>query len=47
MNMQNESINPIPLWMNEGLAEFLTESWNTESEMWIKYIFINMSLIHI
>ena len=41
MNMQNESINPIPLWMNEGLAEFLTEPWNTESEMWIKDIVIN------
>ena len=41
MNMQNESINPIPLWMNEGLAEFLTEPWNTESEMWVKDIVIN------
>ena len=41
MNMQNESINPIPLWMNEGLAEFLTETWNTESEMWIRDIVIN------
>ena len=41
MNMQNESISPIPLWMNEGLAEFLTETWNTESEMWIRDIVIN------
>ena len=37
MNMQNESITPIPLWMNEGLAEFLSNSWNTESDMWIQY----------
>lgn len=41
MNMQNESINPIPLWMNEGLAEFLTISWSTESDMWIRDIVIN------
>ena len=30
MNMQDASITPIPLWMNEGLAEFLTSSWSTE-----------------
>ena len=41
MNMQNESITPIPLWMNEGLAEFLSNSWNTESDMWIRDLVIN------
>ena len=41
MNMQNESVTPIPLWMNEGLAEFLTSSWSTESDMWIRDLVIN------
>ena len=41
MNMQNESITPIPLWMNEGLAEFLSNSWSTESDMWIRDLVIN------
>ena len=41
MNMQNESITPIPLWMNEGLAEFLSNTWSTESDMWIRDLVIN------
>ena len=41
MNMQNQSIAPIPLWMNEGLAEFLSLNWNSESEMWIRDLVIN------
>ena len=41
MNMQNQSITPIPLWMNEGLAEFLSLNWNAESEMWIRDLVIN------
>ena len=41
MNMQSESITPIPLWMNEGLAEFLTNTWSAESDMWIRDFVIN------
>ena len=41
MNMQNQSVAPIPLWMNEGLAEFLSINWNSESEMWIRDLVIN------
>jgi len=41
MNMQNQSIAPIPLWMNEGLAEFLSINWSSESEMWIRDLVIN------
>lgn len=41
MNMQDASINPIPLWMNEGLAEFLSDSWTVESDMWIRDLVIN------
>ena len=31
----------IPLWMNEGLAEYLSGDWNTGSDMWIRDIVIN------
>ena len=41
MNMQDESITPIPLWMNEGLAELLSNNWSTESDMWIRDLVIN------
>ena len=41
MNMQNQSITPIPLWMNEGLAEFISFTWNAESEMWVRDLIIN------
>ncbi len=40
-NMQNEDVVLIPLWMNEGLAEFLSSSWNAESDMWIRDLVIN------
>ena len=40
-NMQNNDVVLIPLWMNEGLAEFLSSSWDTESEMWIRDLVIN------
>ena len=40
-NMQNEDVVLIPLWMNEGLAEFLSSPWNTESDMWIRDLVIN------
>ena len=31
----------IPLWMNEGLAEYLSSTWNTNSDMWIRDLAIN------
>ena len=31
----------IPLWMNEGLAEYLAGKWDTKSEMWIRDLAIN------
>ena len=31
----------IPLWMNEGLAEYLSFDWNAESDMWMRDIAIN------
>ena len=44
-NLRNYISNPsnfqIPLWMNEGLAEYLSESWGTNSEMWIRDIAFN------
>ena len=40
-NMQNQDIILVPLWMNEGLAEFLSTSWNSDSDMWIRDLVIN------
>jgi len=31
----------IPMWMNEGLAEYLSNGWDTNSEMWIRDMAIN------
>ena len=31
----------IPLWMNEGLAEYVAERWNTNSDMWIRDLVLN------
>jgi Tol biopolymer transport system component len=31
----------IPLWMNEGLAEYLSGEWNTASDMWIRDLTLN------
>ena len=31
----------IPLWMNEGLAEYISEKWSTNSDMWIRDLAIN------
>ena len=35
------NVKSIPLWMNEGLAEFLSASWDANSEMWIRDLVIN------
>lgn len=40
-NMIYSNVKPIPLWMNEGLAEYLSEKWNSNSEMWIRDIAAN------
>ena len=41
-NIQNKNdVILIPLWMNEGLAEFLASDWDAESDMWIRDLVIN------
>ena len=41
-NMVSSAIKvQIPLWMNEGLAEYLSSGWDTNSEMWIRDMAIN------
>ena len=40
-NMIYSNVKPIPLWMNEGLAEYLSSKWNSNSEMWIRDIALN------
>ena len=44
-NIQNLISNQvkayIPLWMNEGLAEYLSGKWNTNSDMWMRDLAIN------
>ena len=31
----------IPLWMNEGLAEYISEKWSTNSDMWMRDLVLN------
>ena len=31
----------IPLWMNEGLAEYIAEKWSSNSDMWIRDLVLN------
>tara|TARA_B100000401_G_scaffold84672_1_gene53723 strand:+ start:1994 stop:5104 length:3111 start_codon:yes stop_codon:yes gene_type:complete len=33
----------IPLWMNEGLAEYLAHPWDVNSDMWMRDLAINSS----
>ena len=40
-NMIYSNVQPIPLWMNEGLAEFLANKWDANSEMWARDLAIN------
>ena len=44
-NIQNLIANQIkaqiPLWMNEGLAEYLSGKWNANSDMWMRDLAIN------
>ncbi len=38
--IKNNSVM-IPLWMNEGLAEYLANDWDTNSDMWLRDIALN------
>ena len=40
-NLINSSVVYIPLWMNEGLAEYLASKWDTNSDMWIRDLALN------
>ena len=41
-NMISQQIKfVIPGWMNEGLAEYLSDGWSTNSDMWIRDLAIN------
>ena len=40
-NLINSNSVYIPLWMNEGLAEYLSATWDTNSDMWIRDLVIN------
>ena len=35
----------IPLWMNEGLAEYLSGEWDTNSDMWMRDLAINGEIL--
>ena len=37
----NTGVVFIPLWMNEGLAEYLSSKWETNSDMWVRDLAIN------
>ena len=41
MNAINNNSVMIPLWMNEGLAEYLANDWDTNSDMWLRDIALN------
>ena len=40
-NLVNTNAVFIPLWMNEGLAEYLSSKWDANSDMWIRDLAIN------
>ena len=43
MNMLRTGNVIIPLWMNEGLAEYLSNDWGVNSDMWMRDLAINYS----
>jgi len=45
MNAIKANAVMIPLWMNEGLAEYLADDWDTNSDMWLRDITINSNQI--
>jgi Tol biopolymer transport system component len=40
-NIINTNAIMIPMWMNEGLAEYLSNKWDANSDMWIRDLAIN------
>ncbi len=42
-NLVNTNAVFIPLWMNEGLAEYLSSTWDSNSDMWIRDLAINFT----
>tara|TARA_B100000965_G_scaffold299366_1_gene257727 strand:- start:1270 stop:4368 length:3099 start_codon:yes stop_codon:yes gene_type:complete len=42
-NLVNTNAVFIPLWMNEGLAEYLSSTWDTNSDMWVRDLAINFT----
>jgi len=40
-NLINTNSVFIPLWMNEGLAEYLSSKWDANSDMWLRDLAIN------
>ncbi|MBI64888.1 MAG: hypothetical protein CMG64_01150 [Candidatus Marinimicrobia bacterium] len=45
LNMLRTSNLMIPLWMNEGLAEYIANPWDTKSEMWMRDLTLNYNEI--
>ena len=41
MNMLKTNNVILPLWMNEGLAEYLAQKWGVNSDMWMRDLAIN------
>ena len=39
--MANSIKARIPLWMNEGLAEYISDKWSSNSDMWIRDLVLN------
>ena len=39
--MANSIKARIPLWMNEGLAEYIADKWSSNSDMWIRDLVLN------
>jgi len=44
-NLINSNAVYIPLWMNEGLAEYLASKWDANSDMWIRDLSLNYDQI--
>ena len=42
-NLVNTNAVFIPLWMNEGLAEYLSSTWDSNSDMWVRDLAINFT----
>ena len=45
--MKNSIKTRIPLWMNEGLAEYVSDKWSANSDMWIRDLVLGGNLPNI